>query len=80
MSGDIAGDLPNIGQPARRALATVGIERLEQVAAKNERELLALHGFGPKALRILREALDARGWRFGEGPRADPMGHFDQPD
>lgn len=57
-------DLPNIGNPARRALATVGCTRLEQVAAMSERELLALHGFGPKALRILREAMAAQGRGF----------------
>lgn len=62
-------DLPHgIGNPARRALGTIGITRLEQVAARSERELLALHGFGPKAPQILREALAERGWRFGEAP------------
>jgi predicted flap endonuclease-1-like 5' DNA nuclease len=54
-------DLPEIGAPATRALATLGITRLEQVADRSEAELLALHGFGPRALRILNEALQARG-------------------
>jgi hypothetical protein len=30
-----------------------------------ERELARLHGVGPKALRILREALAERGLSFG---------------
>lgn len=54
-------DLPKIGAPATRALAAIGVTRLEQVADHRESELLALHGFGPRALRILNEALAARG-------------------
>ena len=54
-------DLPNIGAPATRALASIGITRLEQVGDRSETELLALHGFGPRAVRILNEALAARG-------------------
>ena len=53
--------LPNIGKPATRALAAIGITSLDQVAWKSEPELLALHGVGPKAIRILREGLAARG-------------------
>lgn len=56
-----ADDLPNIGAPARRALAAVGIDRLGQLAGRSEVELLALHGMGPKAVRILRAALAERG-------------------
>lgn len=54
-------DLPKIGAPATRALAAIGITRLDQVAARSEAELLALHGFGPRALRILQDELSARG-------------------
>lgn len=54
-------DLPKIGNPATRALEAAGIVRLDQVAEHTAAELLALHGFGPKALRILREALAERG-------------------
>lgn len=54
-------DLPRIGAPATRALASIGVTRLEQVADLSEAELLALHGFGPRALRLLTEALEARG-------------------
>jgi hypothetical protein len=53
-------DLPNVGAPARRALASIGITRLEQVAGRSKSELLALHGFGPRALSILDDALAAR--------------------
>ena len=60
-------DLPRIAAPARRALAAVGVYRLDQVADMAEADLLALHGMGPKAIRILREALAARGLSFA-GP------------
>jgi DNA-directed RNA polymerase alpha subunit len=46
-----------IGQPAHRALQGSGIVKLEQLTQYNEEELLALHGFGPKALEILRNTL-----------------------
>ncbi|QUX27054.1 hypothetical protein KGD83_17050 [Nocardiopsis akebiae] len=56
------GDLPRaIGAPATRALAEEGLTTLERVAALTEAELGALHGVGPKAVRILREALAERG-------------------
>jgi hypothetical protein len=48
--------LPNIGAPATRALAEAGITQLSQLSQYSEAELLKLHGFGPKAIRILREA------------------------
>lgn len=48
-------NLPKIGAPATRALASIGITTLEQVSKKTEEELLKLHGFGPKAIRILKE-------------------------
>jgi len=62
-------DLPKIGQPATRALAHIGYVRLDQVATMSERELLNLHGVGPKAVRILREALAERGMSFAPDPK-----------
>lgn len=59
--------LPKIGAPATRALEAVGVTRLDQVAQLSEAELLALHGVGPRAVRILREALAARGQGFRSG-------------
>jgi len=55
---------PGLPQPALRALLGAGYDRLEAVAAATEQELLALHGMGPKGIRILREALAARGLAF----------------
>ena len=53
--------LPNIGRPATSALAVIGITTLEGAAALGEKQLLAQHGIGPKAVRILREALATEG-------------------
>jgi predicted flap endonuclease-1-like 5' DNA nuclease len=61
---DPASDLPPIGGPARAALELAGIRRLDQLTDVTERQLLALHGVGPKAIRILRETLAARGLAF----------------
>jgi hypothetical protein len=56
------GDLPKaIGRPATQALISAGITTLTQVAELTEAELLAMHGVGPKAVRILGEALSATG-------------------
>jgi hypothetical protein len=59
-------DLPKISNPACRALASAGIERLDQLTAHREADLLKLHGMGPKAMAQLREALAARGLSFAE--------------
>lgn len=62
---------PGIGKPAGRALAAAGYAHLEQLARVREADLLKLHGMGPKAIGILREALTARGLAFaGSSPEA----------
>ncbi|HXD09822.1 MAG TPA: DUF1801 domain-containing protein [Anaerolineales bacterium] len=62
-------DLPKIGAPATRALEAAGYTRLEQLTKVSEAELGRLHGMGPKALGILREALRARKLSFAKaGP------------
>ncbi len=63
-------DLPNVGGPARGALAAQGVETLEQVAHLSERELLAIHGVGPKAVRLLRDALAEAGLTLRDAPPA----------
>lgn len=56
------GSLPDgLSQPAIRALTGAGYTRLEQLVKASESELLKLHGFGPKGIRVLREALAERG-------------------
>jgi predicted flap endonuclease-1-like 5' DNA nuclease len=48
--------LPKIGAPATRALAEAGITQLSHLNGMRETDLLKLHGVGPKAIQILREA------------------------
>ena len=58
-------DFPHgIGNPARRALHAAGHTGLDQLPAVSEAELLRLHGVGPKAVRVLRAALEAKGLSF----------------
>lgn len=59
-------DLPNIGRPARSALAAIDIHDLAGVSRLSEKELLDLHGIGPKAIKILKPALAEKGLSFGE--------------
>ena len=55
---------PAIGRPATRAFAAAGYTRLEHFTRATEAELLRLHGVGPRAIRVLREALAERGWSY----------------
>jgi hypothetical protein len=54
-----------IGAPATRALTGAGYTRLAQLDGVSRAELAALHGVGPKAVRILDEELAARGLALG---------------
>ena len=62
---DSPGGLPRIGAPATRALSEAGYTDLDQLAGVPEAELGRLHGMGPKALRLIREALHERGLSSG---------------
>lgn len=58
-------DIPhNISKPARRALTNAGYNHLEQLSKISESEILKLHGMGPKALEIIRRALEEKGLSF----------------
>ena len=54
-----------IGAPATRALVGAGYSRLSQLAGVPVTELKQLHGMGPKALRVLQEALEEDGQSLG---------------
>jgi hypothetical protein len=43
-----------VGRPATRAFEGAGYRTLEDLAGTSEKVLLALHGVGPRAIRILR--------------------------
>lgn len=57
-------DLPRLGAPALRALASVGVTRLEQLTSFTEKDIKNLHGMGPKGIKQLHEALEQRGLSF----------------
>jgi hypothetical protein len=57
-------DFRELAAPARRALASAGYVRLEQLATVGEAELAQLHGMGPSAMKLLRRALAERGLSF----------------
>ena len=50
-----------IGKPATRALHAAGYTELSQLAGVPAEDLGRLHGLGPKALGILRTALEQQG-------------------
>jgi hypothetical protein len=60
-------DLPKLSAPARRALLGAGYTRLEHLTRAKESDVMKLHGMGPNAMRVLRDALRERGLSFREG-------------
>ena len=57
-------ELPKIGAPATRALTCAGYHKLDDLIGVERRELEHLHGVGPKALRILDQALEEHGHKL----------------
>lgn len=55
---------PKMSKPAHRALAHAGYAQLAQLAGATEKEILDLHGMGPKSIRELRAALADAGLSF----------------
>lgn len=66
-------NFPKIGSPATRALEAAGYTNLKQLTKVTEAELAQLHGMGPKALGILREALKAEGLSFKQGQAGEKL-------
>lgn len=58
---------PGMSGPSLRALQTAGVRSMAELAMRTEREIEALHGMGPKGVRILRDALAAAGKGFRPG-------------
>ncbi len=56
--------MPKTSNPAQEAMALAGLKTLEDLTHITEKDLLELHGVGPKAVRILREAMQERGLAF----------------
>lgn len=53
--------------PALRALAHAGIRTMAQLAQWTAADVAALHGMGPKGVRLLQEGLLAQGRQFKPG-------------
>lgn len=66
-------NFPKIGSPATRALEAAGYTNLKQLTKLTQAELAQLHGMGPKALRILSEALKADGLSFKPGNAGEKL-------
>ena len=57
-----APDLPtSVGRPALRAPAAAGVGHLDDLASLGEDDLLRMHGVGPRAVSLLRQALTGAG-------------------
>jgi predicted Fe-Mo cluster-binding NifX family protein len=65
--GTEATDLPKLAAPARRALTGAGYTRLADLTKVKESEVMRLHGMGPNAMAVLRDALKERGLSFRDG-------------
>lgn len=60
----LAPELRTLSKPAQRALINAGLTKLSRLAAKSEKQILELHGFGPSSLPKVRRALAERGLKF----------------
>jgi hypothetical protein len=62
--------LPLLAAHARRALAAAGVQSIEDLGRFREAEIAALHGMGPNAMSVLRQAMDQAGQSYrGERPQ-----------
>jgi predicted Fe-Mo cluster-binding NifX family protein len=59
-------DFPKIGRPATSALLHAGYTSLDGLAKVRGADILKLHGMGPKAMGILRQALADKGLAFAD--------------
>lgn len=66
-------NFPKIGKPATQALEAAGYTNLKQLTKVTEAEIAQLHGMGPKALGILREALKTEGLSFKQGRTGEKL-------
>ena len=60
------GFLSLLSSPARGALEHAGITSLTELSRHSEREILKLHGVGPKTIPTLRQALHDAGLAFAK--------------
>ena len=53
-----------ISQPAKRALASLGVIYLDELCGYSEKTLMDLHGFGKKGLNILKDVMKEQNLSF----------------
>jgi predicted flap endonuclease-1-like 5' DNA nuclease len=58
--------LPKLAKPAQRAIQSVGITTMEQLAKYHEDEIQDLHGIGKNAMDIIRATLKEYGLALAE--------------
>ncbi len=68
----------DVGQPAIRALAALGINSLNDLARYTEWEVIAIPGMSPRTFGVLKRALIAAGLSF-DGPAPFIPGNGSQP-
>ena len=66
MAKKYEGEFPQIGVPAFRALDSAGITHLSDLTKYTEKQMLELHGFGPKALGMLKARLSEKKLSFAK--------------
>lgn len=60
-----------VSRPAQRALEAAGYTRLAELTHVTEKDLLALHGFGPKGIHMLNAELARRNQAIGSALSRD---------
>ncbi len=53
--------LAGLSNPAGRGLEQAGIADFDKLASLSKKQLLAIHGMGPKALSVISEFLEQMG-------------------
>lgn len=62
----VSGFISLLSAPARGALDHAGISTLTELSRYSEREILKVHGMGPKSLPVLKQALRDAGMAFAK--------------
>ena len=64
MKNKVTDDFPKLAKPALRALEGAGIRNMESLTKLTEKEFARLHGIGPNAIKMLRQAMEEKGLSF----------------
>ncbi|MDV3222976.1 hypothetical protein [Intrasporangium sp.] len=67
-------EVPHATGPADRALQAAGIRTLQELSRHPATAIAALHGVGPKAMKVWADAMAQHGLDFAE-TEADAEGH-----